>query len=185
MGPYDWHLSPVHIQWNVQCLPHSAVHTFVAAVMCSDFGWTRSSPSLYLKHNDEPNTHFLKSLGKTENKKTDRKLNCSFNECVNGREPHCHCCTSPQMIALCVGVWPLYSTLDKTSVSVHDACYNTQTNKVRWVCLFASCLSCSILCPIYFTEALIDLQTFRFSLRSSIQDVRGAILFYVMHLAAH
>lgn len=125
------------------------------------------------------------SLWEKQNKKTDRKLNCSFNECVTGREPHCHCCTSPQLIALCVGVWPLYSTLDKTSVSVHDACYNTQSNKVRWVCLFASCLSCSILCHIYFTEALIDLQTFRFSLRSSDQDVRGAILFYVMHLAAH
>lgn len=32
-------------------------------------------------------------------------------------------CTSPQLIALCVGVSPLYSTPDKMCVSVHGACY--------------------------------------------------------------
>lgn len=49
-------------------------------------------------------------------------------------EPHCYRCTSPQLIALCVGVSPLYSTPDKMCVSVHDACNDKRPNKVRWAC---------------------------------------------------
>lgn len=54
---------------------------------------------------------------------------CSFNECAWESEPHCHRCTSPQMIALCVCVSPLYSTPDKMCVSVHDACNDKQSDE--------------------------------------------------------
>lgn len=83
------------------------------------------------------------------------------------REPHCYRCTSPQLIALCVVVSPLYSTPDKMCVSVHDACNDKQLNKVRWACMLASCVSCYILCYIYFTESLTKLQKFGFGLKSS------------------
>lgn len=91
----------------------------------------------YLQHRQRwnwyPSSHM--TLGKT--RRFTEMSDCSFNECAREKEPHCHRCTSPQLIALCVGVRPLYSTPDKMCVSVHDACKdkNNRTRSDERVCV--------------------------------------------------
>lgn len=102
-------------------------------------------------------------------------------------EPHCYRCASPQLIALCVGVSPLYSTPDKMCVSVHDACNDKRPNKVRWACTvclhhachatpYASLISRNIWQNykkiVFWTQILKQTMWFR-----------GAILFCMMNLA--
>lgn len=125
-------------QHSVDCLPSKMLSVSFSAEKSSVINVRSigSSPFLYSKVKDETDTYLLILLcGRQRTRVFTEMSDCSFNECAWERDPYCHRCTSPQLIALCMAVSPLYSTPDKMCVSVHDACNDKQLNKVRWVCI--------------------------------------------------
>lgn len=166
---YYWLYAPA-----AQCA-HFAIHPAVSALF-----WV-------LKHNNENNIHLLIWVWRGQNRRIYGNVGLFIRwMCAREREPHCHRCTSPQLIALCVGVSPLYSTPGKMCVSVHDACKDNRTRSDERVCLhhvFHATLYATFnpqnLWQNYkniWVQTQIVKQSMRF---------RGAILFCVTYLAVH